>query len=374
MLRPVNEDRLGRLPQIAELACTNRFVYSPTHRASNARRHALVYEYYRRHDHPLCIQITMRYVIFASAALATGLFAESAAGRPASDAPPAAAQDTTRIMSRLRALERETGGTIGVHALHVESGRTVSLRGSQPFFMASVTKFPLAVHILREVERGRISLADTVTITQAQMSPGRSPIRDGARGGVARVTVEALVRAAVSDSDNTANDALQRLGGGPAAVGRTMQALGIRGIRVDRPYTALSAVGARVDASDVRDTATPRAATALLVALWQGRALNRANTLRLLGWMTQSRNPETRIVAGVPAGSSVAHKTGTWGGMNGGALSALNDVGMVTLPGGRGHLAVAIFVRNTPRGMGVVDPAVARITRAVVDELAPARR
>lgn len=299
----------------------------------------------------------MRYIILAAAALAF-------------TAPSSDAQDTTRIMRRLRALEAETGGTIGVHARHLESGRTVSLCGSRPFFMASVTKFPLAVHILREVERGRISLADTVTITQAQMSPGRSPIRDGARGGVARVTVEALIRAAVSDSDNTANDALQRLGGGPAAVGRTMQALGIRGIRVDRPYTALT----RVDVSDPRDTATPEAATALLAALQNGRALNRANTARLLGWMTQSRNPATRIVAGVPAGAVVAHKTGTWTGANDAGLSALNDIGIITLPGGRGHLAVAIFVRNTPKGMAAVDPAVARITRALVDELSPARR
>ena len=301
----------------------------------------------------------MRYIILAAAALA---FTASSSN----------AQDTTRIMRRLRALEAETGGTIGVHARHLESGRTVSLRGQQPFFMASVTKFPLAVHILKEVERGRISLADTVTVTQAQMSPGRSPIRDRARGGVARVTVEALIRAAVSDSDNTANDALQRLGGGPAAVGRTMQALGIPGIRVDRPYTRLT--GARIAASDPRDTATPEAATALLAALQNGRALDRANTARLLGWMTRSRNPTTRIVAGVPAGAAVAHKTGTWTGTNDAGLAALNDVGIITLPGGRGHLAVAIFVRHTPKGMAAVDPVLARITRALVDELSPARR
>jgi beta-lactamase class A len=302
----------------------------------------------------------MRYIILAAALAFTASSAD--------------AQDTTRIMRRLRALEAETGGTIGVHARHLESGRTVSLRGSRPFFMASVTKFPLAVHILKEVERGRISLADTVTIRQAQMSPGRSPIRDGARGGEARVTVEALIRTAVSDSDNTANDALQRLGGGPAAVGRAMQALGIRGIRVDRPYTGLTRIGPRVDGSDPRDTATPEAATALLAALQNGRALNRANTARLLGWMTQSRNPATRIVAGAPAGAVVAHKTGTWTGANDAGLSALNDVGIITLPGGRGHLAVAVFVRNTPKGMAAVDPVVARITRALVDEFSPARR
>jgi len=299
-----------------------------------------------------------------AATLALASAANHTAAAPLSAAP---VQDTSALMRHLRALAAETGGTVGVHALHLQSGQRVSLRGAEPFFMSSVTKFPLAVHVLREVERGRITLGDTVAIPAAQMSPGRSPIRDGAPRG-ARATVEQLLHAAVSESDNSANDALQRLTGGPAAITRTLESLDIRGIRVDRPYTRLAVdLKSRVSPGDRRDTATPEAMAALLAALQQGRVLNRANTARLIGWMTDTQNPATRLVAGVPAGTAVAHKTGTWNGLNGSGIHAINDVGIVTLPNGRGHLAIAIFVRDTPRGMRAVDPVMARIPRALFE-------
>lgn len=312
----------------------------------------------------------MHPIIRTSAFLATALTLLAADPTP-SDAqtrtPSIAARDTGELMRRLRALAAESGGTVGIHAWHLESGETVGLRASEPFFMASVTKFPLAVHVLRQVERGAVSLADSVTITPAQMSPGPGVIRTAyPRGGT--LTVDALLRAAVSDSDNPANDALQRLTGGPAAVTRTLESLGIRGISVDRPYLRLAnEATARRAPGDRRDTATPEAMTALLDALWKGRALNRAGTARLLGLMTDTRNPARRIVAGVPAGTVVAHKTGTWDTPTGQGLTAINDVGIITLPNGRGHLAVAIFVRDTPRNMDQMEPVMARITRALFE-------
>lgn len=314
--------------------------------------------------------------LLALAAAGTALAACAAPPRAPSDSPLAvvAADSTAALLRRLQALADETGGVAGLHALHLESGRTVSLRGAEPFFMASVTKLPLAVHVLREVERGRIALSDTVAISPAQMSPGHSPLRDAhPRGG--RIAVEELIRLAVSESDNTANDALQRLVGGPAAITRGLAELGIRGIRVDRPYTRLRPeVSTPADATDPRDTATPEGATALLAALWGGRALNRENTARLVGWMTRGNNPPSRIVAGVPAGTPVGHKTGSWNTADGTARIAINNVGVVTLPHGRGHLAVALFVRNSPRPMAEIDRAMAALTRALFDHFSPDAR
>lgn len=311
--------------------------------------------------------------LLALAAVGIVLAACATPQRATSEAAPPipAADSTARLLPRLQALADETGGVVGLHALHLESGRSVALRGTEPFFMASVTKLPLAVHVLREVERGRIALDDRVEITASQMSPGRSPIRDAhPRGG--RLSVEELLRLAVSESDNTANDALQRLVGGPAAVTRGLEAMGIRGIRVDRPYTRLGAeVSTRADATDPRDTATPRGATSLLAALWGGRLLNRENTTRLAGWMTRGNNPASRIVAGVPAGTPVGHKTGTWNSEDGAARIAVNNVGVVTLPDGRGHLAMALFVRSSPRPLPEIDRAMAALTRALFDHFSP---
>jgi beta-lactamase class A len=280
-------------------------------------------------------------------------------------AAPALAQ--TPSMAQLRAqLEthaRATGGVVGLRAVHLETGETVGLRPSERFFMSSVTKLPLAVAVLRRADRGEIRLGDTVNIPASALSPGHSPIREAHPNGT-RMTVEALVRSAVSESDNTANDALQRLMGGPAAVTAELARGGIRGVRVDRPYTVLRpTLQDRLRAGDPRDTMTPDGAVALLRAIWVGRLLSPASRERLVGWMTRSQNPADRIVAGLPAGTTVAHKTGTWGGES--VLGALNDIGVITLPGGRGHVLLAIFVRNPSRSRAEVSPHVAAMARTV---------
>ncbi|HEU4559157.1 MAG TPA: class A beta-lactamase [Longimicrobium sp.] len=305
-------------------------------------------------------------VLTASALLiATSSACAQQGGAPAADhvARHSASFPADSLVSFIRAREAETGATIGFHLRHVQSGRTVGHNAADPFFMSSVTKFPISLTVLRQVERGRVRLDDTVTIAASQLSPGRSPLRQAHPNG-ARLAVRDLIPFAVSQSDNTASDALLRLAGGPDSVTAELRRLGLAGIRVSRPYTQLGReLGGRWPAGDDRDTMTPETATALLAALQQGRALAAPQRALLLGWMTRTQNPASRIVAGVPAGTVVAHKTGTWWGDDQPGPLALNDIGIVSLPNGEGHLAIAVFVRNAAVADTAVERAVAAITR-----------
>ncbi|HEX2210859.1 MAG TPA: subclass B3 metallo-beta-lactamase [Longimicrobium sp.] len=278
------------------------------------------------------------------------------------EAPPAvAAADTGALRAAVRLAERQTGGVIGVHVRHLESGETFSARAGEPFFLASVAKLPLAVHVLRQVERGRIRLGDTVRLDPSRLAWGANAFRRRVSAGT-RVTVAELLEAAVSDSDNTAANELLHLVGGPDSVTAGLRRTGFAGIRLDRDYSRLSAPTER---SDTRDTASPQAITDLLAALWSGRLIGPAETRRLLGWMTASRNPGGRVLAGVPPRTPVAHKTGTWMRRGDPGASAVNDVGIITLPGGRGHLALAVFVRDTRVDVRAAERSVAQITRAI---------
>lgn len=291
---------------------------------------------------------------------------------PADPLPRAAATpaDTAALRATVREAERQTGGTIGVHVRHLESGATFGARAGEPFFMASVMKLPLAVHVLRQVERGRIRLDDTVRIDAARLAWGENAFRRRISAGT-RATVAELLEGAVSDSDNTAANELLHLVGGPAAVTADLREMGFATIRMDRDYSRLSAPASP---SDARDTATPEAVTEFLAALWSGRLLGPAETQRLLGWMTDSRNPTGRILGGVPAGTVVAHKTGTWTQDAQPRTRTLNDVGVITLPGGRGHLAVAIFIRDAHAEPRTAQTSIAQITRAAYTEWARAPR
>jgi len=303
--------------------------------------------------------------------------------------------DETGVRRELERLQARTGGVLALAAEDVGTGARFSFRGGEPVFMSSVVKLPLAVRILRQVDRGRLDLGTRVTIPPTRFSPGFSPLADSARNETIVLTIAELLRHAVSNSDNTASDALMELAGGPAAVTAEMRALGITDIRVDRTYRQNSAAFRGVDSlprewtlaeldartervpaprrqaavahflADSRDRATPEGLARLLAALERGRVLSPAGTQRLMRLMTETANPATRIVAGLPPGFTAAHKTGTWGG--GGVSVAVNDAGLVRPPGGRRPLALAVMVRGATAPDSAVDAAIATATRRVID-------
>ena len=67
-----------------------------------------------------------------------------------------------------------------------------------------------------------------------------------------------------------------------------------------------------------------------------------------------------------PPGTPVADRTGT-GGDLGARNVCTNDVGIVTLPGDRGHLAVAVLIRGSDRPLAERERAIARIAREAYD-------
>ncbi|HEU0055534.1 MAG TPA: class A beta-lactamase, partial [Longimicrobium sp.] len=296
----------------------------------------------------------------------------------------------------------ESGGTVGVAAVHVESGTRVAVRGGERFPMQSVYKFPIALAVLGRVDEGRLSLDSMIAVRPADLRFGASPISDEVRRGTQRFTVRELLRRMVSESDNTASDRLLALAGGPAAVTANLRRLGINGVRVDRsegrlgldfngvPYVptreavdsarrfiAAMAPAPRATAierylADPRDTATPDAMTDLLVLLHRtGAGLRPASRALLVRWMTETPTGANRIRNLLPAGTVVVHKTGTSQTVDG-MTAAVNDVGLVSLPDGS-HLALAVFVKHGARGTEAAERAIARIARAAFEHQWPTK-
>jgi beta-lactamase class A len=282
-------------------------------------------------------------------------------------------------------------GDVGVAAIHLESGRGVATRGDEPFFLASVYKLPIAIALLRQVDAGVVGLVDTVRLAPWDFRIGRATLAPNGPGGSGAYTVARLLEAMVSDSDNSASDALLRLAGGPPAVTDSLRALGLDGIRIDRSegetvlefygiedslpeeertvarLTAL--VQASLDsarhsaieqfAANPRDAGTPLAMAELLDRLWRGELLSPVGTSLVLGLL---RNGwiDRRIVAGVPPGTPVWHKTGTY------AAAATHDAGIVELPDGS-HLILVVLVRQPRRNTEVAERAIADIARTAYE-------
>jgi beta-lactamase class A len=111
---------------------------------------------------------------------------------------------------------------------------------------------------------------------------------------------------------------------------------------------------------DLRDTATPLAMANLLERLFAGKLLSASSTRLLTEMMERNTTGNARIRGRLPEGTTVAEKTGTIGG-------SLNDVGMITLPGDRGKLIVAIFVKRSKQPFEARERIIADISRALYD-------
>lgn len=329
------------------------------------------------------------------------LVAPATAQTPAAPAAPRADAGLARLEAQFAELAKVAGGTVGVAVVHLESGRAAYLNRGEPFPMASTVKVPLAVQLLTRVDRGEIRLDSMITVRPGDLHPGSGTLTDLFNQPGVALSVRNLMELMLRISDNSATDILLRTAGGAPAVNARLTALGVSGMRADRPTvrliadyigvrnlpsddvpiaeftrlsTAVSDSGRRTAlaafATDPRDTATPESMARLLEMIWRRRATSPASGALLLDIMYRCVTGAERLKGMLPPETRVAHKTGSLApapALRGGRT--VNDVGIIDLPGGAGHLVVAAFVKNADdaaRG----ERAIAHVARAAYDYFA----
>src|SRR5580704_18110901 len=145
-----------------------------------------------------------------------------------------AAPDPTlaRLEQQIEFLAHSTDATVGVSALHIESGRSVSVRGTEPFPQASAVKVPIAVQIMALADAGQLRLDKMITLKPADLHPGSGRINDWLFHPGVVLSLENIMELALVISDNSAADLMLREAGGPESVTAKMKLLGLNGIRV----------------------------------------------------------------------------------------------------------------------------------------------
>lgn len=117
---------------------------------------------------------------------------------------------------------------------------------------------------------------------------------------------------------------------------------------------------------DPRDTGTPDGTVQLLARIFQGELISATSTQFLQAALVATSTGKNRLKGMLPPNTVVAHKTGTTAtidGLNGGT----NDVGVISLPGNAGRLAIAVYISGSSREEATRDLIIARIARAAYD-------
>src|SRR6059058_2109860 len=225
----------------------------------------------------------------------------------------ASSPSLTTLEQQLHSMVSGKSADVGIAALDLNSGETVSIKGNTPFPMASTVKVAVAALYLAQVDNGRRSLDDVI---------------DGQ-------SARSLMRRMLVHSDNHATDILLADLGGPHAVHDWLQNNGVKGLRVDRNISDL--LHSKRDLWDRRDSSTPVAMVDLLRRLYKAELIKPESRNFLLDLMAQCQTGKNRIKALLP-GVPIEHKTGTLDGL-------ADDVGFLTMPDGH-RVAVAIFTRG----------------------------
>ncbi len=263
----------------------------------------------------------------------------------------------TPLQDNVNAIVQNREAEIGVVIQGFDSHQTAGFNENTRFPLQSVFKFPLALAVLDQVDKGKIDLDETLLLTPADLLPNtHSPLRERYPDGNAAVSIREILKETVSNSDNNGCDILLRLVGGPAAVDQYVKKLGITDMQI---AVTEQEMHASHDAQ-YRNWATPAAMTRLLQLFHEQKLLKADSQEFLWNAMRDSMTAPGRLRSPLPAGTVLVHKTGTsdYSPKDG---STVNDIGIVLLPDGN-PVFISVLISHSKLSMMDTEKIIASLS------------
>lgn len=260
------------------------------------------------------------------------------------------AHAAARGASGLKAIQKKTGGRLGVHILDSQSGKRITHDDDARFAMASTFKLPLAASLLWQVDKGAFPITHALPIERKDLLPNSPILEKELARNATEMSVRDLCIAAVTFSDNAAANVLLQGIGGPAVLTAFIRSIGDEVTRFDRtePEVNSNLPG------DERDTTTPHAMAENMLRIFTQNVLSLGARALLIDWMIAARTGLTRARAGLPKNWQTGDKTGT--GENG----AVNDL-VITWPPNRRPIIAAIYMSDSKQSVEELNAAHADI-------------
>lgn len=249
---------------------------------------------------------------------------------------------------------------VGVSVLYLGNKKSISVNGDRHYPMQSVYKFHLALAVLHLVDKGQFRLDEKIFIKKIDLLPNTwSPLRDKFPDGNVSLPLSELIKFTVSWSDNNGCDILFRLLGGPDKVHQFIAGLGIKDFAIVGTEEDMH----KDDKVQFRNWSTPKSVNTLLEKFCTGKVLKKNTTAFLMKIMEETTTGSNKIKGMLPAGTVVAHKTGSSGMNKEGITTASNDVGIVTLRSGK-KMLISVFVSMSKENEEVNDRIIAELAKA----------
>jgi beta-lactamase class A len=214
---------------------------------------------------------------------------------------------------------------VGMAAINLTSGESVTLNANDEFPSASVMKLPILVELERQIGAGSVSWTESL---------------------------RAEVSAMIGISDNTAANEVAGVVH-PASVNDTMAKLGLGGTRFVNLFD-----DARSPTNPGENQTTPANMAKLLQLIATDQIVSPQASADIRTLLARNAD-RSKLVRLLPADASVAHKSGWYDGV-------ANDVGIVSVDRVPTRWVIAVFSENDPDAE-TGNQLVAAISKAVYD-------
>lgn len=267
------------------------------------------------------------------------------------------------LKKKILQITKDKNATVAVSVLDFGNDKTVHINGNKKLPMLSVFKFHIGLAVLNEVDQGKLNLDQKILIKKSDLLENTwSPIRERFPEGDIEMPLGLLIKYTVAESDNNGCDILLRLIGGTETVQKFINSKGIRNFTI------------KVNEEQMHqgfefmylNTTTANSANQLLKDFRDKKIVSKTSTDFLMTTMLETSTGKNKIVAQLPESVPVAHKTGSSGKNEKGLTIAENDIGIVTLPGGKSY-ALSIFVSDSMESAETNTKMIADISKIVFD-------
>lgn len=200
--------------------------------------------------------------------------------------------------------EQEIGNKIAFFIQDLQTGAWTGWREREGFAPASLLKVPIMIAILKKADRGEISLSDKILMRKEYIDIGYQTPYEGKEGQ--EFTIEHLLRSMITESDNTAKNALVR-----QLLAYEIDDL-FKHVGVPNPYSP----------ENKNKTVSTRDYSRFFKSLYHSTYLSAKNSQFALD-LTTGTQVENLLPEGVPDDIIVAHKFGIYD------ENVLHDCGIV---------------------------------------------
>ena len=266
------------------------------------------------------------------------------------------------LEKRMEEIVKSARAEVGVAVLNLKTNQLTTLNTDKHLPMQSVYKFHLALAVLHEIDKGKLSLEQKILVKKSDLLPNLwSPMREKYPEGNVELPLREILKYTVSESDNVGCDLLFKLVGGPKIVNDYIHGLGIKDVAIANNEQEIQGNWS----VQFSNWSTATAAVKLLQKFHAQKLLSKNTQTFLWETMSNTVTGPNKIKGMLPKGTLVAHKTG-YSGAKEGVVAATNDIGVVQLPNGD-TFAIAVFVTNSQENEKTNDGLIAQISKAAWD-------